>query len=170
MADQITLDRIETIHPKLKSQLRQIYADICEALSGAVQCRFSFVLRTVDEQDELYAQGRSKPGKIVTNARGGHSYHNYGLAIDIVMLLDKDGDGKYEEASWDEHLDFDKDGISDWQEVVAIFKRYGWEWGGDWKFQDTPHFQRTFGKSIAELLTAYNGKNFIEGTKYVSLA
>lgn len=169
MADKITLERIETAHPKLRAQLRQMYAEICDALSGKVGCRFAYVLRTFDEQNELYAQGRTKPGKVVTKARGGQSYHNYGLAVDIVMLLDRDGNGTLEEASWDEHLDFDKDGISDWQEVVAIFKRYGWEWGGDWKFNDTPHFQKTFGKSTMDLLTLYNGKQFIEGTKYVTI-
>jgi peptidoglycan L-alanyl-D-glutamate endopeptidase CwlK len=41
-------------------------------------------------------------------------------------------------------------------EVVAIFKRYGWEWGGDWKFVDMPHFQKTFGKSVKQLLDNYN--------------
>lgn len=169
MADQITLDRIQTAHPKVRLQLAQIYKDICERLTGKAACRFAFVLRTVDEQNELYAQGRTKPGKIVTKAPGGKSYHNYGLAVDIVLLIDNDGNGTYEEASWDEKRDFDADGISDWQEIVAVFKEYGWEWGGDWKFQDTPHFQKTFGKSIAELLALHNGKQFIEGTKYVAI-
>jgi peptidoglycan L-alanyl-D-glutamate endopeptidase CwlK len=36
-------------------------------------------------------------------------------------------------------------------EVVAIFKKYGWEWGGEWRFKDYPHFQKTFGYSIMEL-------------------
>jgi peptidoglycan L-alanyl-D-glutamate endopeptidase CwlK len=41
-------------------------------------------------------------------------------------------------------------------EIVGIFKRYGWEWGGDWRFKDDPHFQKTFGKSINELLALHN--------------
>ncbi len=44
-------------------------------------------LRTIKEQDELYEQGRSVPGKIVTNAKGGQSAHNYGLALDFVPLI-----------------------------------------------------------------------------------
>jgi peptidoglycan L-alanyl-D-glutamate endopeptidase CwlK len=114
-------------------------------------CRFSYTLRTFAEQDALYAQGRTKSGKVVTNAKGGQSYHNYGLAVDIVLIRDMDGNGSFETASWDTNLDADNDGQSDWMEAVAIFKRHGWEWGGDWKFTDMPHFQKTFGKSISWL-------------------
>jgi peptidoglycan L-alanyl-D-glutamate endopeptidase CwlK len=55
-------------------------------------------------------------------------------------------------------LDSDKDSKADWQEIVTIFKQYGWEWGGDWKFKDYPHFQKTFNKSVRELLSLYNNK------------
>lgn len=149
--DRITLDRIKLLHPKLREETGKIYEEICEALRGNALCRFSHTLRTFAEQNDLYAQGRTKPGKIVTNAKGGQSYHNYGLALDIVLVVDTDGNGSFESASWDAHKDFDGDGKSDWMEVVQIFKRYGWEWGGDWKFSDQPHFQKTFGKSIVQL-------------------
>ena len=149
--DKITVDRIQLLHPKLRQEAMQIYTEICGALSKNVICRFSHTLRTFAEQNALYAIGRTKPGKIVTNAKGGQSYHNYGLAIDIVLIQDKDGNGTFETASWDDRLDADGDGRADWMEVVAIFKRYGWEWGGDWKFSDKPHFQKTFGKSISDL-------------------
>lgn len=155
MKDQKTLEKIQLLHPKLREEATEIYDDICNALTGKAICRFVFTLRTFAEQDGLYAQGRTKPGKIVTNAKGGTSYHNYGLAIDIVLLVDKDGNGTYETASWDTKGDFDKDGKSDWQEVVTIFKQYGWEWGGDWKFVDAPHFQKTLGKSVRELLALH---------------
>lgn len=88
---------------------------------------------------------------------------------DIVLLIDKDKDGNYETASWDRLLDGDKDGKKDWQEIVTIFKQYGWEWGGDWKFKDYPHFQKTFGLSVRELLSRYNKKEFVSG-KYVKLS
>lgn len=148
MTDKITLDRIQLLHPELRREAVKIYAEICEELDGRAICRFSHTLRTNKEQDELFDIGRTKPGKIVTNARGGQSYHNYGLAIDIVLLVDRDGNGTHESASWETNVDFDGDGKADWQEVVRIFKSYGWEWGGDWKFSDKPHFQKTFGKSI----------------------
>nr|WP_232231454.1 M15 family metallopeptidase [Paenibacillus sp. HW567] len=104
-------------------------------------------LRTIAEQDELYAQGRTKPGAIVTNAKGGYSYHNYGLAIDFALLL-PDGSS----VSWDMKRDGDKDQIADWLEVVQQAKLLGFEWGGDWtSFKDYPHFQMSFGLSLAGL-------------------
>jgi peptidoglycan L-alanyl-D-glutamate endopeptidase CwlK len=155
MKDQITLDRIQLLHPKLRENALDIYDEIIAALNGSAICRFAYTLRTFAEQDTLYAQGRTKSGAKVTNAKGGQSYHNYGLAIDIVLLVDKDKNGSFESASWDIKTDFDGDAKADWMEIVAIFKRYGFEWGGDWKFNDAPHFQKTFGQSINELLSLH---------------
>lgn len=172
--DKVTLERIQLLHPKVREEAKALYKELCEALTGKAMCRFSYTLRTFAEQDGLYAQGRTKPGSIVTKAKGGQSYHNYGLAIDIVLIVDKDGNGSYESASWDNKIDFDGDGQSDWMEVVEIFKRYGWEWGGDWRFKDTPHFQKTFGYSINDLLTKYNSRvindiKFIANTNYLNI-
>ena len=94
-------------------------------------------------------------------------YHNYGLAWDIVLLLDKNNDGIFETASWETNVDFDGDGKSDWQEVVQIFKRIGAEWGGDWKFSDKPHFQIALGHSVADLKSMWNQKRFISNTNFV---
>lgn len=151
MKDQKTLERIQLLHPKLRDEALELYDEIVASLTGSAICRFAYTLRTFAEQDALFAQGRTKPGKRVTNARGGQSYHNYGLAIDIVLLVDKDKNGTFETAAWDLKTDFDGDKKADWMEVVQVFKRYGFEWGGDWKFVDAPHFQKTFGKSIYEL-------------------
>lgn len=102
--------------------------------------------RSTAEQDKLYRQGRSDGGAIVTNAKGGESYHNYGLAVDFALLTPK---GK---AIWDMEYDGNGNGKSDWMEVVAIAKRLGFAWGGDWKsFPDYPHLQMDFGYSIREL-------------------
>lgn len=147
--DQKTLDRIKLLHPKVRDEVSELYADICDALKGRAVCRFTSTLRTFAEQNLIYAEGRTKTGTIKTNARPGFSFHNYGLAIDIVLIID----GKT--ASWDMKSDFDKDGKADWMEVVAIFKQYGWEWGGDWRFFDGPHFQKTFGYSVRQLLALH---------------
>ncbi|MEK4849750.1 M15 family metallopeptidase [Paenibacillus sp. FSL H7-0756] len=106
-------------------------------------------LRTMAEQDALYAQGRTKPGAVVTNARGGYSYHNYGLAVDFALLLPNGSS-----VSWDMSRDGNQNGTRDWMEVVQHAKAIGFEWGGDWtSFKDYPHLQMRFGLSLAELRT-----------------
>jgi len=155
--DAITISRIELMHPKVREEVRRMYEAICLALTGRAVCRFTHTLRAFEEQDALFAQGRSRPGKKVTNARGGASYHNYGLAFDICLIVD----GKT--ASWDIKSDFDQDKKSDWMEVVAIAKSYGWEWGGDWaRFPDAPHFQKTFGFSTKQLRELKKGQTYPE--------
>lgn len=160
MIDTKTIERIKLLHPKVKDEVNDIYSEISNVLKGNAMCRFSHTLRTFAEQDVLYRQGRTTEGKIVTNSRGGFSYHNYGLAIDIVLIID----GKV--ASWDIKKDFDKDGKSDWIEIVTIFKQFGWEWGGDWRFKDNPHFQKSFGYSVRQLLDLHI-KNKVDSKGFV---
>lgn len=168
MKDPITLERIQLLHPSIREDVKKAYDEICIALSGKTICRFAYTLRTFKEQDDLYAIGRTLSGNKVTNASGGKSYHNYGLALDIVLLKDTNGDGTFETASWETNVDFDGDGISDWQEVVTILKQHGFDWGGNWnKFPDKPHFERTFGYSVNDLLTKFTQSKFIPNTNYV---
>ncbi|WP_157337268.1 M15 family metallopeptidase [Paenibacillus lutrae] len=102
--------------------------------------------RSIEAQDELYKKGRSVDGSIVTKAKGGESYHNYGLAVDFA-LRKKDG-----KVIWDMNYDGNRDGKKDWMQVVKIAKDLGFEWGGDWEnFPDYPHLQMSFGLSIAQL-------------------
>ena len=178
MKDKLTLDRIELLHPKIKEEVRSIYIDeVCKSLTGRAICRFAYTLRTFAEQDALFAQGRTRlfdtQGKrlgVITQARGGQSFHNYGLAFDIVLLTDNDRNGSFESASWDTIRDFDNDKQSDWMEVVNIFKKHGYTWGGDFKrFKDAPHFEKTFGFTHQQLLRLHNNKNFIPGTTYVNI-
>jgi peptidoglycan LD-endopeptidase CwlK len=103
-------------------------------------------IRTMEEQNKLYEQGRSKSGSIVTYAKGGESYHNYGLAFDFAIQLE---DGN---VIWDLEYDGNGNGQSDWLEVAEIAKDLGFEWGGDWDgFKDYPHLQMDFGLTIDEL-------------------
>jgi len=160
MKDQITLDRIKLVHPKLRAEVAVIYDEIVNALRGKAFCRFTHTLRTFKEQEAIYAQGRTKPGPIVSKAKPGLSLHNYGLAIDIVLIDAKS-------VSWDMKKDFDGDGKADWMEVVAVFKKYGWEWGGDWKrFPDAPHFQKAFGKTPSQYFALWNAKK-VDSQGYV---
>lgn len=159
--DKVTLDRIQMLHPIIRGEVSDAYNEICKALTGSCYCRFSYTLRTFKEQDDLYALGRTKAGKIVTNAKGGFSYHNYGLALDIVLIRKTTG-----QAVWDIATDFDNDRKSDWLEIVSILKSFGFEWGGDWKFKDYPHFQKTKGHTIRELLSLYQ-QNKVDKNNFV---
>ena len=150
--DLISIERIKKAHPKIREELAKIYTEANNRLAKS-RLRFAYVLRTFKEQDELF---KKRPK--VTNAKGGQSYHNYGLAVDIVLLYDSDGNGTFDSASWDVFKDWDKDGLRDWMEVVEVFKKYGWEWGGDWRFKDMPHFQKTFGRSRSDLLRLHENK------------
>jgi len=131
--DKITIERIGQAHPKLRGELLSSYSQCNKLLPAGVRLRFSHVFRSPAEQHALFLQ-RPK----VTNADSWQSIHNYGLAFDIVILYDKNGDGTFETASWENN--------KYWQTVVDFFKSNGYEWGGDWKkFPDKPHFQKTFG-------------------------
>jgi peptidoglycan L-alanyl-D-glutamate endopeptidase CwlK len=139
--DQITLNRIKEAHPRLRDKMLKDYIAANNLLGKGARLRFAYVFRSNALQDKLFNQ-RPK----VTNAKGGQSIHNYGLAFDIVLLYDNDGNGTFEEASYSMIKDFDKDAIADWKEVTDYFKSQGWECGADWKsFKDAPHFEYNYG-------------------------
>lgn len=113
------------LHPKLQKKIKQLLSK-CE--KAGLQIKITECLRTKEEQDALYAQGRSKPGAIVTNAKGSsyQSMHQWGVAFDYCR---NDGKGAYYDDGF-----FDK--------VGAIGQSIGLEWGGAWKsIKDKPHFQ-----------------------------
>lgn len=130
--DKITLDRINLLHPSVREEMKVIINECNKQLTGSSQVRIAQGLRTFEEQNALYNK-RPK----VTNAKGGQSVHNYGFAVDIVLIIN----GK--DASWDTKKDWDKDKVSDWDECVKVFAKYGWSWGGNWaNFKDMPHFEK----------------------------
>lgn len=155
--DAITLERIKQAHPRIREMLYGQYIEANNLLGSNVRLRFAYVYRSPEEQHKLFTQ-RPK----VTNADSWQSIHNYGLAFDIVLLVDKDGNGTFETASWDTVKDFDKDRQADWMEIVNYFKSKGWKWGGDWKkFPDAPHFQYDFGFDWKTLKARVDKKTII---------
>ena len=150
MLDQSTINKISKLHPKLRNEVLQIVKDLIEK---GIIIRIVQGLRTFDEQHKLFLQ-RPK----ITNADAGQSYHNYGLAIDFCLLVDKDKNGTYESISWDLNADLDGDKKKDWLEVVEEFEKHGWSWGGYWKFKDNPHFEKTFGYNFKQLLEKLRNK------------
>lgn len=158
-SDPITLTRIKNLHPNIQDEVRDLVNIANSKLSANVQMRIVQGLRTFEEQLELY---KKRPK--VTNATAGQSIHNYGLAIDFCLLINGT------EISWDDTKDFDHDNIADWFEVVTVFVRKGWTWGGNWKsFKDKPHLEKTFGNTWRTLLKKYNEGKFISGTRYVQI-
>jgi len=139
--DPISLRRLAALHPVVANAGRGLL-ERCAGTGLALLVTQG--LRSWEEQDALYAQGRTKPGRIVTHARGGQSYHNFGLAFDVVVL---DSMGK---AEWDP-------AHPGWQTAGQIGKALGLEWGGDWTKKDLPHFQHTGGLSTERCRALYPG-------------
>lgn len=136
------MSKIDTLHPLIREEVRKLVAKVnTSVLSSNVKMVVTQGLRTFEEQDALYNK-RPK----VTNAKGGQSIHNYGLAFDFCLV---DG-GR---TIWDTTKDFDGDKVADWMEVVKVFKDAGYVWGGDFKsIHDAPHFEKTFGHTWQQLL------------------
>lgn len=172
MRDKISLDRAKLLHPKISREVIDIITELEKHFPVNMAIRIAQGLRTFAEQTALYQKGRRgiKGESIVTKAKAGSSFHQYGLATDFCLLHDKDGNGSYEELSWDTLADFDKDKIPDWNEVVKAFENKGYSWGGSWRtFKDLPHVEKSFGYKVATLLAMYNAKKFIPGTQYLQL-
>ena len=141
---------VSDIHPKLKILQKKLIEE-CE--SKGLLIRITQEIRTAEEQDRLYAQGRTTSGNIVTNARGSDysSHHQWGTAFDFCR---NDGNDPY----------YDKDGF--FSKVGAIGKSIGLEWGGDWKKPvDKPHFQLPdWGSTTKELKQQYGTPDEFEKT------
>ncbi len=125
---------INELHPKVKELALKLLEKCKEE---GLNIKIGETYRTVARQDELYARGRTAPGRIVTYARGNtkSSYHQWRLAFDVFQNVKGDAYN-----------------INVLKKVGKIGRELGLEWGGDWKsFRDYPHFQYTFGLSIKDL-------------------
>lgn len=125
---------IEDLHPAARRRARA-FAEACKAVG--IDILFTSTLRDGESQDALFAQGRTKPGKRVTNARAGQSWHNWRCAFDFVPLVN----GK---AMWDDLKLFKRCG--------EIAESVGLEWAGRWtRFPEMAHCQFTNGLTLADL-------------------
>ena len=114
---------IATLLPEVRQMARTL---VQKAAQGGIRIKVISGLRSYQEQDALYAFGRTTPGEIVTNARAGHSHHNFGTAFDVGVF---EGN-RYLAAS------------PKYRAVGVLGVDLGLEWGGNWKdFVDQPHFQ-----------------------------
>ncbi len=134
------------INSRSLDDLKPVVADKAKKLiallaSQGIDIIVTSTYRDFESQDVLYAQGRTTPGKIVTNAKSGMSFHNYRVAFDVVPVVG----GKPVWGTTGEDLKI-------WQKIGLAGKSLGLEWAGDWKtFKEFPHFQYTEGKSLNDL-------------------
>lgn len=127
---------LATFRPEARAWFEALYQAAQGVVPPGWSVRFISGYRTYAEQAELYAQGRTKPGNIVTNARPGFSNHNFGLAVDV-GIFDENGQYKPESPFY--------------ERVGTAGKRLGLRWGGDWKFKDMPHFEVPHTFTLKEL-------------------
>ncbi len=132
---------ISKLHPRLQKKIVELQA-LCKKEKLAIgigEC-----MRTKEEQDALYAQGRTSPGSIVTNAKGSSysSQHQWGIAFDFYR---NDGTGAYNESG------------SFFEKVGRLATSIGLGWGGDWlSFKDRPHlYLPDWGSTATQLKQKY---------------
>lgn len=143
MYSKRTLESLSGLNKKFRAKVEEFLSAAQPiATQHGVTIEVISGLRSWAQQNALYAQGRTKPGRIVTKARAGSSWHNYGLAIDLGLFAG----GKY----LDEAVPARADRI--YKELGALAVSLGLEWAGNWKtFQESPHFQWTAGQSLSQL-------------------
>ena len=126
---------IDDLLPVVKEKVKKCVA-LCKG--DGIELLVTSTYRDNESQNALYAQGRTEPGKIVTNAKGGQSFHNYRCAVDVVPLVNGKPD-------WDGTHPI-------WAKIGNYGKLAGLEWAGEWtRFKELAHFQYTGGLTLADL-------------------
>ena len=138
-----------TFHPRTEASLRTLHPKAQELLritlnairNGGINARYISGTRTYAEQNRLFAQGRfGNPGPVVTNARGGQSNHNFGIACDIGIFA---ANGAY----LPESPLYSRAG-----QIATAANIQHLEWGGNWTtFVDRPHYQYRTGLAISQV-------------------
>lgn len=123
--------RPQSLTPLVERKANDVLA---EMKSLGHEMRIVEGFRSIERQNQLYAQGRTNPGSIVTNAKAGESFHNYGVAVDFVFR--KEGYNATEQQ---------------WRLFGLVGKKHGFEWGGDWVgFIDRPHLEMRLGYTLSD--------------------
>lgn len=145
-------DLLPPVQARVRAMLEACAADPWFITNG-IAILVTSTERDYESQNALYAQGRTTPGKIVTNARAGQSWHNFKCAIDIVPtrhgvpVWGTKGDGIDMNPTDDQ-----TDDMEVWQRTAAHGKAAGLEWAGDWvSFKEYAHFQYTGGLTMEQL-------------------
>lgn len=131
--DKFSEDLLAEVHPKLAERVRSM----CEILAGEnITVHVTQGLRSWTEQQALWLEGRDSRGNVVdrksvvTNAEPGHSWHNFGLAVDVAPFDGSIPDWNLSHPAW--------------KRIVAVGESVGLASGSKWRtFPDWPHFQMT---------------------------
>lgn len=144
---------IATLDPMAQEKFRRFLL-LANATAATFGCSYVMIggNRTYAEQDALYAQGRTKPGNIITNAKGGQSDHNFGIAGDMGVFRGK--------AYLDET---DRALAARVHKACSMHaEACGLEWGGSWtSFIDLPHYQIKTGLTLAQMREAMQKKGSV---------
>ena len=125
---------LDDLDPIVKAKAEAL---IAACIAQGIDLLVTSTYRDIESQNALYAQGRTTPGNIVTNATGGQSFHNYRVALDFCPLVN----GK---CDWNDAGLFERVGV--------IAEGLGMEWAGRWTtFRELAHVQYTQGLSLAQL-------------------
>ena len=129
LLDQNSLTMMNQLYPEFRARVFRIFNDVYSQHGLKIKVTEGF--RNFQRQKDLYDQGRSKPGKIVTHARPGETFHNYGLAVDCCFNV-----------HGDPYLEKHPNGEFLWSEIGRFASLYGVRWGGSFKsLIDKPHLE-----------------------------
>jgi|SRR5215472_9854901 len=125
--DQASQGHLDEVHPILQARIEKL---INQCAANGLELRVTCGLRTVDEQNALFEQGRSLPGEIVTHASGGYSAHNFGYAVDVVPGL----------TGFPAFVPDWKRMDPVWVRILTMASGLGLSEGANWRtFKDRPH-------------------------------
>jgi peptidoglycan L-alanyl-D-glutamate endopeptidase CwlK len=138
-----TVENLAGLNKKFKTRVESFLVEIAPILEeNKVSIEVLSGLRSWQQQASLYASGRTRPGPILTKARPGSSWHNYGLAVDFGLFAG----GKYLDQSAPTRA------AKIYKQIAAAWMKNGGEWAGTWKsFPEDCHFQWTNGKTLSQL-------------------
>lgn len=143
LIDDKTYDILSSVFHDLQSRVLLIYQDIYEKY-GLVM-RTTCGLRSIEEQDKLYAKGRTAPGNIVTNAKGQDSWHSYGLAVDSCFV------------GSDPYLEKHPKGNEIWQYFGKKCEDYQMIWGNTFlRLKDKPHCEKHYDMDLKACKILYD--------------
>lgn len=142
--DDLSMAKLDLLYPDFKVRVIRVMNDMADHFSCDLKITES--VRSFERQEALYAQGRTSPGNIVTNAKPGQSFHHYGVAVDVARI----GKSPYSVP---------------WKSLGEIAKGHGLRWGGDWNGNgkvdsndfDNPHLEISYaGMNAFKMLSIYN--------------